>query len=414
MKIIIVILLVLLFCCLFTYWNKSSTNKDMHYIRDLLAQCDVQVIHENDNEATRRDGDVIYSDESFFDDVIANASLGAGESYMKGKWYAHNDKLDTLFYKLLINNIEQKITSQSWSNWIWLISTRFSNHQSRKSAYDVEDVHYNIDNELYRQMLGPSMAYSCGYFDVKKNPTNNLDVAQYAKFQLLCDKLQLQPGDHVLDIGCGFGSLDRYIVENYDCKVTGVNISKEQLKYANEIRKDLGENIKSRLVYLDMDYRDVKGTYSKVVSVGMFEHVGHKNYREYFEKAYSCLADGGIFVLHTIGGNSCKTSTDPWINKYIFPNGVCPSIKQIGGEVAELFVIEDLQNFGPDYDKTLQAWYNNYKLALQSNKIKKDVIFNRMWEYYLLSCAATFRARKNQLWQFVLTKNRIGKYTAPR
>ena len=385
----------------------------MDEIIKLLNDNDINVIEFNDSTTKRRDGDIIYTDKSMFTDIITNGSLGVGESYMEDKWSCHNGRLDVLVYKILSKNLQEKIKPQSWSLWFWIISTYVFNYQTRNKSYDVEKVHYDIGNDIYENMLGPTMAYTCAYF---KNGNNDLDQAQRDKFQLICDKIQLSDNDNVLDIGCGFGTLAKYMAEQKKCNVTGINISKEQLRFANDNKKKcMGEEVNNKLTYVDQDYRDITGKFNKIVSVGLCEHVGYKNYRTWFQKVYDCLEDGGIFLMHTIGSNESVTCTDPWTDKYIFPGGMLPSIKQIGEAAEGLFVLEDVQNFGPDYDKTLLAWYKNYMDARKDNKLtNKHFDFHRMWEFYLLSSAGSFRARKMQLWQFVFTKNRESKYTSPR
>lgn len=383
----------------------------MNLLINLLKEIDVNIINIDDTKTVRKDGDIICKDMSMFDDILNTGGLGVGESYMKGKWICHNNKLDVLIYKILKNDIPNKIKFKSWSLWLWQICTNIFNYQTKKKSYNVEDVHYNIDNKIYEYMLGPSMSYTCAYF---KDDNDNLDKAQYDKFQLICDKIHLNKDDNILDIGCGFGILDKYMVEKVNCYVTAVNISKEQLKYANNIRDKLNVDIRDKLRYIEADYRDIAGKYNKIISIGLCEHVGYRNYRKFFEKIYNCLEDGGIFLMHTIGSNISVTCTDPWINKYIFPGGMPPSIKQIGEAMEGLFILEDIHNFGPDYYKTLLAWHNNYSKALKDKLIEKSEEFNRMWDYYLLSCAGNFKARKLQLWQFVLTKNNENKYTGCR
>ena len=225
-----------------------------------------------------------------------------------------------------------------------------------------------------------------------------MNTAQLNKLGLICRKLELKPDDRLLDIGFGWGGLAKYAAERCGCKVTGVNISGEQIRYAKEFCNGLPIEI------LGCDYRDINGTFDKIVSVGMFEHVGVKNYREFMEVSHRCLKNDGIFLLHTIGSNESKIKADPWITKYIFPNGVLPSIAQISRAAEGLFVIEDLHNLGPHYDKTLMAWHNNFQNAWPRMKDRFDDAFKRMWEYDLLSCAGAFRARDIQLWQIVFTK----------
>lgn len=194
---------------------------------------------------------------------------------------------------------------------------------------------------------------------------------------------------HVLDIGCGWGSFAQFAAERYDVKVTGITISKEQAALAKDRCKGLPVVIKL------MDYRDLSGQYDAIVSLGMFEHVGYKNYRAYMEIVRKSLHDGGLFLLHTIGSNRSSVFTDPWIHKYIFPNSMLPSIGQIGKAIEGLFVMEHWENYSADYDKTLMTWYHNFKEHWNELASKYDETFFRMWEYYLLSCAATFRDRKS-------------------
>ena len=241
------------------------------------------------------------------------------------------------------------------------------------------------------------MNYSCAYWRYAQD----LDQAQIDKMDLICRKLHLKPGMKVLEIGCGWGGFAKYAAENYEVNVYGITISKEQEQYAKESCKDLDVSFELK------DYRELNTQYDRIVSIGMFEHVGYKNYKQYMEVAHRCLKEDGLFLLHTIGRNSSARATEPWINKYIFPNGMTPSAKQISAASESLFVIEDWHSFGQDYDKTLMAWHENFQNNLSKLKDSYDERFQRMWRYYLLMCAGSFRARRNQLWQLVLTKNGI-------
>ncbi len=253
--------------------------------------------------------------------------------------------------------------------------------------------------------LDPYNQYTCGYF---KN-TNDLNVAQQQKLDLICKKLQLKPDDRVLDIGCGWGGFAKYAAEHYGCHVTGISISDEQIKFAREFTRGLPVEI------IKSDYRDITGTYDKVLSIGMFEHVGYKNYRTYFKVVNSVLKADGLSLLHTIGSPISKKSGEPWVEKYIFPGGMLSSVAQIGKAVEGIFVMEDWHNFGADYDKTLMAWLKNFDAAWPKLKKKYDERFYRMWKYYLLSFAGVFRARDIQLWQIVLSKNGVpGGYSSVR
>jgi len=335
--------------------------------------------------------DIRVKDDRIYARVLRDKNLGLGESYMDGWWDC--PRIDEFIYRLLTGRIDEQVQG-GWKLVIPYLQAFLFNRQSKTLAHEVAERHYDLDNELFLSFLDPYNQYSCAYF----NGVDDLNKAQLNKLELICRKLAISTGDHVLDIGFGWGGLAKYVAENYGCTVTGVNISGEQIRYAKEFCNGLPINI------LERDYRDVGGTFDKIVSVGMFEHVGVKNYRTFMEVAHRCLRDGGIFLLHTIGGNESKIKSDPWITKYIFPNGMLPSIAQISKAVEGLFVVEDLHNLGPHYDKTLMAWNHNFQDAWPKLREKFDDRFKRMWEYYLLSCAGAFRARDIQLWQIVLTK----------
>ncbi len=325
----------------------------------------------------------------FFARVFKQRSLGLGEAYMDGWWDV--PKLDEFFTRLL-KSYPERTTFKA--PFLFKISSYLSNQQSKKKARRVGEEHYDIGNDLYTAMLDSRLLYTCGYW----KEATTLEEAQEAKLDLICRKLQLQPGHTVLDIGCGWGGFAKFAAENYGVTVVGITISKEQAKLARKNCAHLPVEIRLE------DYRDTQGTFDRIVSIGMFEHVGYKNYRTYMEAAHRLLKDDGLFLLHTIGGNYSVTSTDPWIDRYIFPGGMLPSIKQMGAALEKLFVMEDWHNFGADYDKTLMAWHKNFLSAWPQLRHRYSERFKRMWEYYLLVCAGSFRARKNQLWQIVLSK----------
>ena len=266
--------------------------------------------------------------------------------------------------------------------------------------------HYDLGNDLFIRMLDKNMNYTCGYW---RNATN-LNEAQLNKLELTCRKLMLKPNMRILDIGCGFGAFAKYAATNYGVKVIGVTISKEQCEYAKQNCSGLPVEIRFQ------DYRDITNEkFDRIVSLGMFEHVGHRNYRTYMEIVRNCLNDDGLFLLHTIGNNLSTVYGDEWLNKYIFPNGMLPSIAQIANASESLFVMEDWHNFGAYYDKTLLAWFENFNDNWDQLKDHYDERFYRMWSYYLLSCAGMFRARRTQLWQIVFSKLGVrGGYQAPR
>lgn len=334
--------------------------------------------------------------------VLTGGSLALGDSYVEGWWDVKS--LDQFFHKLLISDITRKFDFVL-PNVVSLAAGSLFNLQSTARAFQVGQQHYDIGNDIYKAMLDPRMIYSCGYW---KN-ASNLAEAQEAKLDLICRKIGLKKGDRILDIGCGWGGLLKFAAEKYGASGVGITVSKEQKKLAEEVCAGLPIEI------ILEDYRKLTGQFDHIVSVGMFEHVGPKNYRTYFTKAHELLKDDGLFLLHTIGWNNGGTSVDPWIEKYIFANGVLPSISQIGKSIENMFTMEDWHNFGADYDKTLMAWFENFDRAYPELKNKYHEKFYRMWKYYLLSCAGGFRARNIQLWQVVLSKRGVpGGYKSVR
>ncbi|HSB95359.1 MAG TPA: cyclopropane fatty acyl phospholipid synthase [Spongiibacteraceae bacterium] len=325
--------------------------------------------------------------------IFAQGNLGLGEAYLEGAWDA--ERLDMFFYRLLRARLDEKV--QPLQLLLYALRAHLLNLQTLKRAWRVGEVHYNLGNDFYAAMLDPRMAYTCGYW----RDAGDLAAAQEEKLDLVCRKLRLAPGMRVLDIGCGWGSFMGFAAERYNVDCVGITISKEQAAWAAQ--RYAGLPLEFRL----QDYRLIDGQYDRIVSLGMFEHVGHKNYRDYMRIAHRCLKEDGLFLLHTIGKNNRRSGADPWIDKYIFPNGELPSIGQIGDAVDNLFVVEDLHNFGADYDRTLMAWHANFEAAWPRFEAQLGETFRRMWRYYLLSCAGAFRARNIQLWQWVLAKNGV-------
>jgi len=329
--------------------------------------------------------------ENLYKRVLSGGSLALGESYMDGWWDAKS--LDRFFYKILSAHLDKKFVF-SWLIILSFLKSFIFNLQKESRSFIIGERHYDIGNDLYQAMLGKTMAYSCGYW---KN-ANNLDEAQTAKFDLICRKIGLKQGDYILDIGCGWGSFLKFAAENYRIKGLGITVSKEQVKLAKELCKNLPIEIKLQ------DYRTLQGKFDHIISIGMFEHVGVKNYRVYMSKVKELLKDNSLFFLQTIGSDKSLIHSDPWIEKYIFPNGILPSIAQIAKSVEGLFVVEDWHNFGAYYDKTLMAWFKNFDVAWTQLQAKYSKRFYKMWKYYLLSLAGNFRARNIQLWQIVFSK----------
>ncbi|MEK7540453.1 MAG: cyclopropane fatty acyl phospholipid synthase [Patescibacteria group bacterium] len=356
-------------------------------VENILALADIRINGEHP-------WDIQVHNEKLFDRVLAQGSLGLGEAYMDGWWDVQS--LDQFFTRVLNARLETKIP-RNIGLIFSAVKARLMNQQSKSKAFEVGEAHYDIGNDLYQAMLDARLTYTCGYW--KEAAT--LNEAQEAKLDLVCQKLKLKPGQRVLDIGCGWGSFLKFAAEKYGIQGVGVTVSTEQVALARELCAGLPIEIRLQ------DYREVKESFDHVVSLGMFEHVGVKNYRTYMEVASRCLKDDGLFLLHTIGGNKSVTHTDAWIEKHIFPNSMLPSVAQIGTSIEGLFVMEDWHSFGAYYDHTLMAWFQNFDHAWPELREKYGDRFYRMWKYYLLSCAGSFRARRNQLWQVVLSKHGV-------
>jgi len=348
-----------------------------------------------------RPWDMRVHDPGVFPRLLRNGSLALGETYMEGAWDC--EALDEMLTRLLRAGLEEAVIG--WAERWDALRARLFNRQSGRRAFEVGERHYDLGNDLYRAMLGARLVYSCAYW----REANELDAAQVAKLDLIARKLQLAPGMRVLDIGCGWGEALRHFAEHYGVSGVGITVSKEQAVFARERCAGFPVDIRVQ------DYREVRGEFDRVVSVGMFEHVGVRNYRAYFETVHRCLRPRGLTLLHTIGTNRSTDRTDPWIERYIFPNSMLPSAAQITAASEGLFVHEDWHNFGADYDRTLQAWRGNIEGAWPRLSARYDECFRRMWRYYLHASMAAFRSRHAQLWQLVLSRDGVpGGYVAPR
>jgi len=338
--------------------------------------------------------DIQVYDAEVYRRILTKGNLGLGEAYMDELWDCQ--AIDEMFSRLLSHKINEKLGS-----WYKLrlfgeaLHQYLFNLQSSRRAFQIGVHHYDTGNDIFEAMLDPTMCYSCGYW----HQAEDLHQAQLNKLDMICRKLELSPGEHLLEIGCGWGGLARYAAEHYGVKVTGITVSNEQLQLARRLGRDLP------ITYKLMDYRELSGSFDKIVSVGMFEHVGTKNYPAFFERVKQVLNDHGLFLLHTIGlFDKSATTLDSWMNKYIFPNGNLPSAVKITAALEKRFLIEDWHNFGQDYDQTLMAWWRNFDAAWPELEPKYGKRFYRMWKYYLLSCAGFFRSRQGQVWQLVMSK----------
>jgi len=374
----------------------TSVSNAQETLQSILSEADIEINGD-------RPWDPQVHNDRFYQRILSGGSLAAGEAYMDGWWDCK--ALDRLFYRFLRARLDQEV-GWSWRDLWNVLKATVLNPQSRSRATEVGEKHYDRGNDLFERMLDPRMIYSSGYW----RRATSLAEAQEAKLDLICRKLHLEAGMRVLDIGCGWGGFAEYAAANYDVDVVGVTISEEQVAHARERCADLPVEIRFQ------DYRDVDETFDRVVSIGMFEHVGHKNHRTYMEAVRGCLKSrGSLSMLHTIGSTETSPVTDPWIEKYIFPNGLIPSQRQIGQAVDDLMVIEDWHNFGPDYDKTLVSWAENFEANWHEIADRYGQRFYRMWRYYLHQCAGAFRARRNQLWQIVLSPEGVdGRYVSVR
>jgi len=338
--------------------------------------------------------DIIVHDKSTYKDIIGKGSLGFGESYMQKKW--DSPHLDVLIAKIISAGINKNLLLGVFTHArLWLRSMIY-NLQDKTFAPDLAETHYNAGNYLFKAFLDPNMIYTCGYF----KDTDDLTQAQLNKIKIIGHKLDLQPGDKVLDIGCGWGGTARILSKKFEVEVTGISDAKEMIQYANE------HNACAKVKFIHSDYRNIRGQFNKIYNVGFLEAVGPKNFRPFMKQINDLLVDNGIFLTHTIGGQHSTSSGDPWLDKYIFPHGVIPSKNQIKKAIKNLFAARDFEAFGKYYETTLMHWSNNLNKNWNSIKdlFEKPEVFKRMMDFYLLSCKAAFHTGMLDLWHYVFTK----------
>lgn len=367
----------------------------MAFFKTLIeSSTPVRFVFEKEYDKTNKNH-ILVHDSKMFDQFALKGEVGLSEAYMHGHWDAIDvEYVVSVFLKNddeILKNLKQNSLRFIWSeikaHWNnWRVNTIES------SQYNIAH-HYDVGNDLYSKMLGKYMQYTCAYFH---NENMSLDDAQYAKMELIAKKLDLQPGMKVLDIGCGFGSMAYHLASNYDVEVLGVTLSVEQQKYAME------KYPHDKLQVLVKDYRHVTGTFDRVYSVGMFEHVGRQNYKEYYDKCYDLLTENGIMMIHTISTTQRKWTHNTFVGTYIFPEFELPHIESFGKPYTDKWHLEDLQSFGLSYAKTLRQWNDN--IGDWKGLDKYDTVFRRMWKLYLLGCAALFQNRDTSLWQVVYIK----------
>ena len=336
--------------------------------------------------------------------MMAHGTLGFGESYMDGQWDC--ERLDELVCRLLRADADHVLPPRLLPHWLaQVLRHALVNLQSVSRAFRVAERHYDLGNDLFAAMLDSRMVYSCAYWP----RAATLEQAQEHKLELIGRKLELHAGERLLDVGCGWGGLAEYAARHFGCQVVGATVSKEQAALARERCAGLPVTVELA------DWRSLQGHWDKIVSVGMFEHVGPKNYAGYFRRMRELLADEGLFLLHTIGSERTERATNAWTERYIFPNGKLPSALEIARAAEGRFVVEDWHNFGIDYDRTLMSWWQRFERAWPQLRARYGERFFRMWKFYLLSSAGFFRSHQGQLWQIVLApRGRSCEYRSVR
>jgi len=372
--------------------------RNSRFVR-LLESADV-VVHGG------RPWDPVVVNDRLYRRVATRGLTGLGDAYVDGWWEC--EALDQMFERCLRADLPARL------RFTWPVLRRYAlerlfNLQKPASARRNAGSHYNRGNDLFERMLDRRLVYSCGFWE----GASTLDEAQENKLELICQKLGLRPGMRVLDIGCGWGGFAGYAAERYGCEVVGITVSQEQVTYASARYASLPVDFRL------CDYREMDEPFDRVVSIGMFEHVGPKNYAAYMRVVRRCLRDNGLCLLHFFATQrpwpNLLDSEVVWVSKHVFPGFVVPTLGQVGGVVDRRFVTEDLHNFGADYYPTLMAWFDNFDRRWPELRERYSERFYRMWKYYLMLSAAAFRSRKYQLWQLVLSKHGVpGGYRSQR
>lgn len=366
-------------------FSRSSYREQLE---SLLATADVRI-------DGSRPWDIRVHDERFFRRVLAFGDLGFGESYMDGDWDARS--VDELSARLFAAEIDRRGLRPS--SVLGALTARLLTRQTQPAVHRHVAPHYDLGNDLYQAMLdNEHMAYTCAYW---RGGASTLEEAQTAKLDLVCRKLTLAPGMRVLDIGCGWGGFARFAAQHYGVSVLGITLSSAQSALGNERAGSLPIEIRVQ------DYRDVRGSFDRVVSIGCLEHIGHRNHRRFFATIGGRLNRGGYALVHSIGVSQSEYRGGRFIDKYVFPRVNLPSVAQVGRAIDGLFVLDDVHNIGTDYDRTLMEWHDRFQRAWPSLESRYGARlggrFRRMWEFYLLTAAGFVRARRAQVWQMVLT-----------
>lgn len=328
-------------------------------------------------------------------------SLALGEAYAAGDLTISDGDIHEVLTRLIHSTTtipEMRLAKwtaffQQWFLW------QKDGWRKSQSAHNIH-VHYDLGNAFYRLFLDEDMQYSCGYF---RAADTDLDTAQRAKKAHIIKKLRLEHGANVLDIGCGWGGMAKTLASEYGAQVTGITLSQQQLEQASARLKDSNLPVEFAL----RDYRDEQGHYDRIVSVGMFEHVGKRQFPTYFQGVERLLAEDGIALIHTIGSTKASRGSDPFIAKYIFPGGYIPQLSEIMASIeATNLRVTDIEVWHDHYAKTLRHWRQRFMAKRDEALAMFDERFCRLWEFYLAGCEATFSHKHNVVYQIQLTKKK--------
>lgn len=354
------------------------------FFRDLLAKAGIAI---NGDQPW----DLQVRDPRAYARMLRDGTIGFGEAFMEG--WLDCDRLDQLAERVFRANLGRQFEVRAAI--IASIRARLTPLGSRRRSFEIGELHYDSGNDFFKVLLDPTMAYSCGYWP----NAETLEAAQRAKLDLICRKLKLEPGMRVLDIGSGWGSFARFAAENYGVSVVGITVSQQQIAFAEQFCAGLPVSFR----YLD--YRAVDETFDRVVSVGMFEHVGRRYYQDFFAACARCVKPSGLVLLHTIGQRH-EEAVNAWYDRYIAPGAEIPTIANVVTNVHPSLLLEDMHTFfGSNYDKTLMAWSGNLDSGWGRLKQKYGEAFYRMWKLYLQGCAAGFRSDLLRVWQFVFSRD---------
>lgn len=353
-------------------------------VRALLARAGVAV-------GGGRPWDIRVGDARFYKRVLTGGSLAAGETYVDGWW--ESDRLDEFFHRVFKAGLYERLAFDPWSS-LRLRARRILDGGLPPRSSGGDGLRRVLGNDLFRAMLGARMSSTCAYW----KDARGLDAAEEAKLELVCRKLELKPGLSVLDLGCGWGAFARYAAERHGVSVVGVDIADDQVALGRELCKGLPVALRVQ------DHREVRGRFDRVVSIGLMEHVPPKEHRASMAAAAQCLKADGIALVHAVARNAAGRARDPWLERTVLPRGAAPSLAGLAGAMEGSFVVEDVHNLGPHYDPTLLAWHENLALRWPELRGKYGDRLYRTLKFCLLSAAGSFRARRAQLFQIVLTR----------